>query len=54
MKSVRFRREREASWRLLDRLVAKVEGSGVSALSAEELARLPGLYRSAHAPVARS
>jgi uncharacterized membrane protein SpoIIM required for sporulation len=47
LKSARFRREREAAWRELEALVAKVEESGVRGLTAEELERLPLLYRGA-------
>lgn len=47
LKSVEFRREREASWRELEELVSRVEKKGVRALAAAELARLPMLYRSA-------
>jgi uncharacterized membrane protein SpoIIM required for sporulation len=45
LKSVEFRREREASWAELERLVGIVEKRSVRALSAAELARLPVLYR---------
>jgi uncharacterized membrane protein SpoIIM required for sporulation len=47
LKSAAFRGEREASWRTLEGLVARVERRGVRALSAADLARLPGLYRGA-------
>jgi uncharacterized membrane protein SpoIIM required for sporulation len=47
IKSYEFRREREQSWRELERLVSKVEHGGMRLLSAEELSRLPILYRSA-------
>lgn len=47
LKSAAFRAEREASWRELEALVARMEKGGVSALSGGELARLPGLYRAA-------
>ena len=47
MPSVRFRQEREASWRALEALVDRVQRSGLSSLSPEELARLPVLYRAA-------
>ncbi len=43
--SVRFRREREASWTQLEDLVVKCERRGLKRLSAAELARLPILYR---------
>ncbi len=47
MPSVRFRQEREASWRALEALVDRVQRSGLRSLSAEELGRLPVLYRAA-------
>lgn len=47
LKSYEFRREREKSWRELDRLLVMAESRGLQSLSAEELARLPILYRSA-------
>ncbi len=47
LKSARFRRERERTWRELERLVARAEREGVASLSASELNRLPSLYRSA-------
>ncbi len=47
LKSVEFRREREASWAELDHLVGTIEKKGVRALSAPDLARLPVLYRAA-------
>lgn len=47
LRSAAFRAEREASWRELERLVAKARRGGVRRLSAEELAHLPGLYRAA-------
>lgn len=45
LKSYEFRREREASWRELEDLINRVEKNGVKALSAEQLSRLPILYR---------
>ncbi len=45
--SAEFRKGREAAWRDLDALIARVEAKGISALSAEELQRLPTLYRTA-------
>lgn len=45
LKSYEFRREREASWRELEDLVRRVEKRGLARLSAEELQRLPTLYR---------
>jgi len=45
LKSFEFRREREGTWRELERLVARVEKRGVRALGADQLARLPVLYR---------
>jgi uncharacterized membrane protein SpoIIM required for sporulation len=47
LKSSEFRRGREASWRELEGLVARVERRGTRALSLEELQRLPILYRAA-------
>ena len=47
MPSVRFRQEREASWRTLEALVDRVQRSGLRSLAPEELARLPVLYRAA-------
>jgi uncharacterized membrane protein SpoIIM required for sporulation len=45
VKSVAFRREREASWTELAALLDRVERQGLRALSAIELMRLPVLYR---------
>ncbi len=45
MRSVEFRREREASWQELEELIARSAKNGLRTLSAEELARLPHLYR---------
>jgi len=47
LKSSEFRKGREASWRELETLVAKVERRGVHTLSLEELEKLPILYRAA-------
>jgi len=44
LRSYEFRREREQTWSELERLVARVEKSGVRSLEAGELARLPLLY----------
>lgn len=46
LKSYEFRREREAQWRELEALVRRAENKGIKDLSAEELHRLPALYRS--------
>ncbi len=46
LRSSEFRRGREESWRELEALVGRSERRGVRALSAEELQRLPLLYRS--------
>jgi uncharacterized membrane protein SpoIIM required for sporulation len=43
--SVQFRREREAIWRELERLVAQAEAGTLYRLGAEKFARLPRLYR---------
>ncbi len=45
LKSVDFRRSREAAWRELDDLVQRVNKDGLTALSPDELLRLPALYR---------
>ena len=45
MKSVEFRREREATWQELEMLVSSAEKRGLGSLAGEQLARLPHLYR---------
>jgi uncharacterized membrane protein SpoIIM required for sporulation len=47
LKSAQFRKEREQAWRELEGLLDRVESKGLPSLSAEELNRLPILYRSA-------
>jgi uncharacterized membrane protein SpoIIM required for sporulation len=47
LKSAQFRREREAAWRELEGLLARLEKQGLESLTAEEVHRLPVLYRSA-------
>jgi uncharacterized membrane protein SpoIIM required for sporulation len=47
LKSAEFRKERESSWRELDSLLDIVRERGMGALGAEDLGRLPLLYRSA-------
>ena len=47
LKSSQFRKEREASWRELDALVARMEQKSTVALEPSELMRLPTLYRAA-------
>ncbi|NIA71815.1 stage II sporulation protein M [Pelagibius litoralis] len=47
LKSFEFRREREASWRELEGLVGTAEKKGLKSLPAEQLLRLPSLYRAA-------
>lgn len=47
LKSAQFRRERTDSWRQLEGLLDRIEKKGISSLRAEELNRLPILYRSA-------
>lgn len=44
-RSVEFRKQREQSWQELEQIVSKIEGGGLDAASAEELSRLPHLYR---------
>jgi len=46
LRSSEFRRGREESWRELEVFIARTEKRGVRSLSAEELQRLPLLYRS--------
>jgi uncharacterized membrane protein SpoIIM required for sporulation len=45
IRSVEFRKEREASWHELETLIAEADKRGLRKLSAEQLARLPHLYR---------
>lgn len=45
--SVEFRRERQRSWRELEKLVERVERDGLGALSEADLLRLPALHRAA-------
>ncbi|MCG8425476.1 MAG: stage II sporulation protein M [Proteobacteria bacterium] len=45
LKSYEFRREREPTWLALEALVERAQKSGFHSLSADELARLPHLYR---------
>jgi hypothetical protein len=44
MRSVAFRREREATWQELENLIAETDKNGLRSLSADQLARLPHLY----------
>lgn len=45
LKSHKFRQEREADWKRLEILIAKVENGSTQSLSDEEMIALPGLYR---------
>ena len=45
LRSAEFRKGREAAWRTLDDFVSRVEKKGIQHLSADELQRLPLLYR---------
>jgi uncharacterized membrane protein SpoIIM required for sporulation len=47
LKSRRFREEREADWRRLERLLGRVDREGVRVLNDEQLLAIPTLYRSA-------
>lgn len=47
MHSLRFRREREASWLELEDLIEQVRVSGIRSLSSDQLERFPLLHRSA-------
>ncbi|MEM8886000.1 MAG: stage II sporulation protein M [Planctomycetota bacterium] len=46
LKSFQFRKERQASWRELEKMVERIEKGGLRSLDAAELARLPVVYRS--------
>jgi len=45
LRSVQFRREREATWSQLEALLVRVQDQGLGGLTAEELTALPHLYR---------
>lgn len=45
LKSLEFRREREAAWRELEELLTVADRKGLGGLSADQLYRLPTLYR---------
>jgi uncharacterized membrane protein SpoIIM required for sporulation len=45
VKSVEFRRDREATWTELEGLVDRIERSGLSELSPTDISRLPVVYR---------
>ena len=47
LRSFEFRREREHSWAELELLLERVEKKGIQSLSADQLSRLPILYRAA-------
>jgi uncharacterized membrane protein SpoIIM required for sporulation len=47
LKSQRFRQEREADWRRLERLIGKVEKGSIAELSEGDILAAPVLYRSA-------
>lgn len=47
LRSLEFRKEREAAWTELEALVTRVEKDGLPALGPDELTRLPMLYRTA-------
>lgn len=47
LRSYRFREEREADWRKLDVILTRARNRGVKALSDEDMAALPRLYRQA-------
>lgn len=47
LRSAEFRRGREESWRELEGLVGRVEKRGIHGVSADELQKMPLLYRSA-------
>jgi uncharacterized membrane protein SpoIIM required for sporulation len=45
LRSVQFRKEREGTWHELEQLIELVNQRGIRELTAEQLARLPHLYR---------
>ncbi len=45
LRSLRFRREREVTWRLLETILERVEKNSVNSLSRDELLEAPALYR---------
>ena len=45
LRSVQFRREREATWQQLEALIARAHDRGMAGLGPDELAQLPHLYR---------
>ncbi len=45
LRSVTFRKEREGTWRELEQLIELVNRKRITSLSADQLARLPHLYR---------
>jgi uncharacterized membrane protein SpoIIM required for sporulation len=47
LRSYRFRRERQSTWLELEQLMDRAEKAGVAKLDADQLFRLPVLYRSA-------
>jgi len=47
IRSVEFRREREAGWRELEELLAEADKAGLRRMSFRQLSRLPTLYRGA-------
>jgi uncharacterized membrane protein SpoIIM required for sporulation len=47
LRSVQFRKEREQTWRELEQLIEIANKKRITGLSAEQLARLPHLYRAA-------
>jgi uncharacterized membrane protein SpoIIM required for sporulation len=47
LRSAEFRKSRESAWRTLEDLISRAESRGITNLSADELQRLPLLYRAA-------
>ena len=45
LRSLRFRREREVTWRQLETILERVEKNSVNSLSRDELLEAPALYR---------
>ncbi len=45
-RSVRFRNEREDAWQDLEEIIDQIDSKGIKSVSAQDLNRLPSLYRS--------
>lgn len=45
LRSAEFRKGRESNWQAMENMITRIEKSGISSLSAEEVQQLPLLYR---------